>query len=63
MKKNYMAPLMECHQMGNTLPLCNSPYGTNNKIKGNKPDDFWDDDFDLTYGGIDYENDGLLDPS
>ena len=45
--------------MGN-IPLCSSP---ERGIQTKTSDDFWDDKFDLTYGGIDYENDGLLDPS
>lgn len=60
-KKNYVAPQIKCHQAGNMLPLCASPL--NRSVQSKKGSDFWDDDFDLTYGGIDYESDGLLDPS
>jgi len=59
-KKNYVAPQIKCHKVGNMLPLCASP---DRSVQSKKGSNFWDDDFDLTYGGIDYESDGLLDPS
>lgn len=63
-KNNYIAPQVRCYQLGTMLPLCTSPSTDGRKIRGGKRgDEFWDDDFDLTYGGIDDESDGLLDPS
>ncbi len=59
-KKNYVAPQMECRLMEDTTPLCSSPSG-GSKVQGSKSGtDFWNDDFDLNYGGVD---DGNLDPS
>lgn len=63
-KSNYIAPRVRCYQMKTALPLCTSSSAAGRKIRGGKTgDEFWDEEFDLTYGGIDDGKDGFLDPS
>ena len=59
-KKKYIAPRMEGDLEVDVIPLCIS----NRSVQTKKGTEFWEnEEFDVSYGGIDHEDDGLLDPS
>ena len=59
-KKKYIAPQIECGLMEDALPLCSS----GRSVQAQSGTEFWDNEnIDVTYGGVDDEDDGLLDPS